>query len=197
MCDGIVIDAHVMRNFNSELIDKNGTIYSLVFWITNNCGIAICDSILTHWEQHCGSRAKSPLFWEWYFDELYNKRNIHFIKVTRLEGTVWMNFRRKFNIPHDLFIRAIIECANSTSEPRYILTEDMYLYDAIAKSSDTHNQENIRENRYGPICRYLESTYHIIAGTPKHCEDYFMIAQEICQNKSSNHGDSCPRVSMN
>ena len=197
MCDGIVIDGHVVKNLRSGLIYKNGLIYSIVSWITANCGIAISEYIVTHWEQHCGSRAKDTLFWEWYFDELYNKRTIHFINVTRLDGREWRNIQAKFNIPDDPFIRAAIECANSTNEPRYILAEDMYLYDAEAKSSTSDSQEDIRENRNGPICDHLERAYRIIVGTPRHCKVYFQVDQGACLNSSFNNGVSCPRVPVN
>ena len=195
MCDGIVIDGHVIKDLASQLVSRNGVIYSLVSWITSNCGIAMSDYIKVHWEQHCGSRAKNTHFWEWYFDELHNKHTIHFVEVTRLDGRLWMNIRVRFSMPDDPFIRAVIECANSTNEPRYILAQDMYLYDAVAKDSDPSNQENIRENRNGPICKYLESAYHIIVGTPNHCKDYFAVDQGVCPNKSSNHITNCPRVS--
>jgi len=195
MCDGIVIDGHVIRNLKSELIVKSGMVYSLVSWITSNCGIAVNDYIVTHWEQHCGSRARNLLFWEWYFDELYNKRTIHFIRVKRLNGRSWRKFQAKFKIPVDPFIRTAIECADSTSEPRYILAEDMYLYDAEAKARDPNTQENIRENRAGPICKYLEKTLNIIVGTPKHCKEYFEIDKGICSCNSLNN-INCPRVSM-
>lgn len=194
MCDGIVIDGHIIRDFGSELVDRNGTIYTLVSWITTNCGIAISDYIVVHWEQQCGSRAKNPLFWEWYFDELHNKRTIHFIEVKRFDGKSWNSFQKTYRIPPDPFIRAAIECATSTCAPRYIVAEDMYFYDAVSKGGTSDNQKKIREDRTGPICKYLETTCHVTVGTPKHCKDYFEINHGACQSIPLSGNMTCPRV---
>lgn len=194
MCDGIVIDGHIMRAFKGELVQKNGTIYSLVFWITSNCGIAITNYIKTHWEQQCGTRAKNLLFWEWYFDQLHNKHTIHFIKVRRLRGTTWESIRATYRIPQDPFVRSAIECANSTSEPRYILAEDMFFYDPTAKRIDPDTQRSIREDRTGIVSKFLEQHYCIMVGTPNHCRRYFAVDYGACQNKSLNDRNDCPRV---
>ena len=197
MCDGIVIDAHLIKELRSQLIDRNGPIYSLVSWITTNCGIAVSDYIVTHWEQHCGSRAKNLLFWEWYYHELHDKHTIHFIQVTRFSGKTWTVLRAKHGIPPDPFVRADIECANSTSEPRYILADDMLLHDPVAKAKDTDTQRDIRESRTGSLCQRLQHDLSIILGTPNHCKGYFEIDQGACQSKPQNRDVVCPPVCRN
>lgn len=195
MCDGIVIDAHVIRHLTSQLIQGHGIIYSLISWITDNCGIAISDRIKIHWEQHCGAREKNTRFWEWYFDQLHNKRSIHFIPVKRWPGRSWRALRVKYRIPPDLFVRAIIECADSTSEPRYILADDMLLHDPVAKTSDPDTQRDIREKRIGSLCQHLERELSIILGTPTHCKEYFEIEQGACSTHCQNSNIVCPRTS--
>jgi hypothetical protein len=195
MSDGIVIDAHVIKDLTSQLVGRNGVIYSLISWITGNCGIAMSDSIKTHWERHCGSRAKNLLFWEWYFDELNNKHTIHPIPVEHWSGTTWKTLAAKYGIPSDPFVRAYIECADSTSEPRYILSDDMSLHDPVAKTAATDTQQDIREKRTGSLCRHLERNLSIILGTPNHCKEYFEIDQGACHTNSQNCNILCPRTS--
>jgi hypothetical protein len=194
MCHGIVIDAHVIKHLTPELIQRRGALYSLICWITANCGIAISDRIKIHWEQHCGARERNTRFWEWYFDELHNKRSIHFVHVRRWSGNTWKKLAVKYRIPPDLFVRAIIECADSTSEPRYILADDMLLHDPAAKTTDTATQLKIREQRTGSLCQYLERQLSIILGTINHCQRYFEMGKGACQSNAPNRHSPCPRV---
>jgi len=193
MCDGIVIDAHVIKHLTPELIHGHGAIYSLISWITSNCGIATSDLIKTHWEQHCGSRERNTHFWEWYWDELHNKRTIHPIPIKRFSGKDWRTLAARYRIPHDIFVRAVIECANSTSEPRYILADDMLLHDPVAKTADPKTQLKIKEGRTGALCQHLERQFLIILGTPNHCKKHFQIAQGVCRTHSQNPSTPCPR----
>lgn len=194
MCDGIVIDGHVMRGFSKEYSEKTGNLYSLVSWIIANCGIAISDLIRTHWESNCGSSAKNPAFWEWYFTELHVNRTIHFIPITRFPGNRWRVLVARYRIPRDPFLRAIIECADSTSEPRYILADDILLHDPVAKTTDTATQLKIKEERTGSLCQYLERDLSIILGTINHCKEYFEMDQGACQTNSPDRDTPCPRV---
>ena len=195
MCDGIVIDAHIIKHLTPELIHGHGAIYSLISWITSNCGIAISESIKTHWEKHCGSRERNTYFWEWYFDELHRKRTIHPITVKRFSGKYWRTIVARYRIPSDTFIRADIECANSTSEPRYILADDILLHDPVAKTTDSATQSKIKEERIGALCQYLERALSIILGTTNHCKKYFEMDQGPCQTNSADRDTTCPRVS--
>jgi len=194
MCDGIVIDAHVIKHLTPELIRGHGAIYSLISWITSNCGIAISERIKIHWEKHCGTRERNTRFWEWYWDELYNKRTIHPIPVKRFSGKDWRTLLARYRIPPDIFLRAVIECANSTSEPRYILADDILLHDPVAKTTDSATQLRIKEERTGSLCRYLERELFIILGTTNHCKEYFEMNQGTCQTNSPDCDTPCPRV---
>jgi len=195
MCHGIVIDAHVIKGLTPELLNKTGPTYSLISWITSNCGIAISPTITTHWEEHCGSREKNTYFWEWYFDELHNKRTIHPIPVERFSGNDWTTLAARFGIPRDTFVRAVIECANSTSEPRYILADDILLHEPAAKAIRSVTQRKIKEQRSGSLCQYLERNLSIILGTPNHCKTHFQIQQGPCQTHSQNPPTPCPLAS--
>jgi hypothetical protein len=187
MCDGIVIDGHVMRDFSPLLSRKQGSIYILISWITQNCGIALSDYIKTHWEQHCGKKERNPIFWEWYVEQLLQRKHINFPKITRLKGNEWQKIRSTFSVPEDPFIRAEIECVNSTSEPRYLLSEDPYIHDPlIKKMNNSEKQQTIKDERQGALCKYLEnSDFGIIVGTCKHCASFFQISQGNCSNISS------------
>lgn len=195
MCNGIVIDAHVIKHLTPELVNKSGAVYSLISWITSNCGIAISDRIRTHWEKHCGSRERNTHFWEWYTTELLTKRTIHPIPVQRFSGNDWTKLMARYRIPDDIFIRAVIECANSTSEPRYILADDILLHDPVAKTTATATQLKTKEERTGSLCQYLERELSIILGIANHCREYFEMDQGTCQANSQNCNVLCPRTS--
>jgi hypothetical protein len=189
---GVVIDGHTIRAFNGELVKRNGIIYSIVSWITTNCGIAITDYIKAHWEQQCGTRAKNPLFWEWYFDQLYNKEAIHFVEVTRLQSNAWRAIRATYGSPNDPFVRSAIECANSTISPRYILAEDMDFHDPKAKRLPTPTQVEIKERGIGRLRLYLRDNLKILVGTLSNCRAHFSIDNGACPNKPTDCSKQCP-----
>ena len=193
MCDGVVIDAHVIKRLTPELVEEDGPTYRLVRWITGSCGIAISEPIKVHWEQHCGSRERNVRFWEWYFDELHNKRAIHPIPVKRWSGEAWRALSARHKIPKDPFVRAVIECADATSEPRYILADDMLFHEPAAKAASTANQQEIRGKRIGSLCQHLEHELSIVVGTPDHCSDYFEVNQGGCPTMTNGHSTACPR----
>jgi len=140
MCDGIVIDGHIMMQIRDELVLKSGKLFDLISWILNNCGIAITPYIKTHWQSLCG---RDQYFGEWYTNEYHVKRAIHDIPDPHLKHSTWQYIRKSFSLPDDPFVRSCIQCANTTSEPRYILAEDMFFYEPKAKRSA---KKNTRKN---------------------------------------------------
>jgi hypothetical protein len=193
MCDGIVIDAHMMRVIRDELVQDSGCLYSLICWITENCGIAITPQIEAHWKTKCSD--KNPFFWDWYTKQLLNK-SIRYITPKTLNQHVLKKIRDKYGLPKDPFVIGYMECACATSEPRYILAEEMDFHDPKAKSLPTKTQLKIRESRSGRLCRYLEKQLGIRVGTPTDAESHFAIGQGPCANRATVSQTHCPKVSI-
>lgn len=189
MCDGIVVDGHIMSEARDELVLKSGILYDIVTWIINNCGIAMTPYIKTHWQSLCG---RDQYFWEWYTNQVYTK-HIHPIPDDHLEHKKWQYIRKSFSLPSDPFIRAYIDCAYNTSEPRYILAEDIFFYEPKAKRSTTRTQEIIKLKRSGTLCRHLQKELSIRVETPTDCESHFSTNIPACQN-NTHSGTRCSLV---
>jgi hypothetical protein len=192
MCDGIVIDAHIIRSARDEIVLSSGPLYELICWITQNCGIAITQYIEKHWKNHCGDRTPS-IFWEWYTDQA-KIGSIKIIKPKQLDINILNKIRKKYGLPKDPFVIAYIECADATSEPRYILSEDMDLHAPKAKSVSPKTQASIREGRTGPLCCYLERRLCVRVGTVADCKSHFSTDQGQCHRGVTTVQGKCPHM---
>jgi len=191
MCDGIVVDAHMIRKIRDELVRSSGPLYELICWVIINCGIAVTPQIEAHWKTKCSDR--DPFFWEWYTQQVLNK-SVHDITLQRLEVHITRRIHRDYGLPKDPFVIGYIECANSTSEPRYIFAEDMYFHDPKAKGLPTKTQVTIRETRSGTLCRYLERQLRIRVGTATDVNSHFSIGQGPCPNRRTISQSQCPNL---
>ena len=131
---------------------------------------------------------------------IITNRTIHYIgDLNRVEGDKWHNTEKEYRMPRDCFIRYTIECANSTSEPRYILAEDIFYYDPRAKKNMNSNKKResikktIIEERGGALCQYIEDEFKIVIETPSHCKEYFEMEKGSCPVKIQDNG-SCYKV---
>ncbi len=194
MCDGIIIDGHVIKQFKNELVEEKGCIFDIINFIVAKCGIAINQVIENHWETHCGKKERALEFWEWYTTNCLQNR-IHFIESKKINGKLWASIQAKFSIPTDPFVRAAIECANTTVIPRYIIAEDLYFYDPKAKRLDNTNQRKIIEKRNGCVCKYLEKYMQITVSTPEYCKGLLFSQKQGCNTQSittDNNIQKCP-----
>jgi len=188
MCDGIVIDAHLLPLFRKEFAQGNGPLLDLFVWLLVNCGVAHTALIEQHWSTKI--RATDELFWNWYREQIENK-SIRDVPLTKLPGQVKKKLRSEYKLPKDMFVVGYLECAFSTLAPRYILSEDMYLHEPQARSLDTGTQTGIRESRRGKVCKYLEDELGILVGTVSHCREHFPLYQTSCSQKALDGKASC------
>jgi len=191
MCDGVVIEGHIVERMRDELVRESGTVYDLVNWMTHNCGIAMTPKVEVHWRMHCSDR--DQFFWSWYTEQV-EKRSIRPISPRRLDNKVSRKIHNDFGLPRNTLVRRYIECANGTNDPRYILAEEMDLHAPQAKRLPTRTQVQIREMRSGILCRYLERALRIRVGSLSDCIVYFSTDSGNCASSTSSNGKSCPRL---
>lgn len=171
-CDGVVVDAHVMRDARDQLALKSGDLYDVVSWVIDHCGIAITPRIKEHWERHCGT---DQFFWEWYTDQ-FVRHAIRFVPVSGLPPKEWKSIVGKFRMPADPYVKEYVACAHFVNAPKYILSEDPLLHDPAVGSAGPGRRAKILSTRTGRFCVYLERQLGIRVGIPadygnisKHC----------------------------
>jgi len=181
MCDGIVIDAHMIPAIRDELVRHSGSLYELICWVIENCGIARTPQIENHWRSKFSAN-RDHVFWKWYMNQVLNKA-IHNIPPKNLSSSVKKKIRDDYGLS-DPTVMEYIKCAYATNEPRYILAEDMYFYDPRERRAASATQIEIKESRQGRLCKYLEEQLHIRVGTPADCKSHFSIDQSPCSDKN-------------
>lgn len=191
MCDGVVIDAHMVQLIRDELVRGRGCLYSLICWVVENCGIARTPLIEAHWKTKCSD--SDVFFWEWYTQQVLNK-SVHDITTKKLNQHVLKKIRNEYGLPKNPFVIGYIECACATSEPRYILAKEMDFHDPKAKSLPTKTQLQIQESRSGRLCRYLERKLRVRVGTPTDAESHFVVNHGPCSNKATTSQSHCPKI---
>lgn len=180
-----------MKKVRDEIVREEGTLYELICWITNNCGIATSDLLETHWRNKFKD---GDFFWTWYGSQIINKA-VHPIKrVTDLDPSIKRKIRVDFKLPDDTFVMGCIKCAHTTQAPKYILADDIYFYEPSAKGTTVSNQQRIMENRTGQLCRYLERAIHIRVGTAGDCASHFSMATGNCSAKPITSVNQCPHI---
>jgi hypothetical protein len=188
MCEGVVIDAHLLLPFRKEYAQGNGPLLELFVWLLANCRVARTALIEQHWTTKI--KATDELFWNWYREQI-EKKAIRDVPLDRLPKEVKRKLRSEYKLPKDMFVLGYLECAFSTTAPRYILSEDMYLHEPQARSLDTGTQADIREARRGKVCKYLEDELGITVGTVTHCRGHFPVQQSSCPQKTTDGRPSC------
>jgi hypothetical protein len=191
MCNGVVIDAHMMPAIRDELVRGSGQLCNLINWFLQNCGIARTSQIEIHWRTKISD--KDPFFWHWYAQQILN-RSIHDIKPKNLGRDVKKRLRIKYGLPKDPYLTAYLECAYATNEPRYILAEDMDFHDPKARNQATKTQIMIRESRTGALCQYLETQLKIRVGTTQDCRLHFSSFQGSCPSRGNTNRVQCSKV---
>jgi len=191
MCDGIVIDAHMIPAIRYDLVQESGLLYELIQWLIQNCGIATTPQIEAHWKTKCSDN--DPFFWTWYTERILD-RSIRINEPNGLENEKIKKIHNEYGLPRDPFVIACISCAHATNSPRYILAEDMDFHDPKSKRLETRTQNKIRENRNGRLCRYLEKELNIRVGTKSDARSHFSIDIGACPNNVINSRNICPKL---
>jgi hypothetical protein len=189
---GIVIDAHLMSGMRDELARSSGQLFGLINWFLQNCGIAMTPIIEAHWKSKI--RDTDPVFWSWYYTQIEGK-TIRSVEPKDLGTNVKKKLRVEYCVPKDPYVKGYLECAHATNGPRYIITEDIYLYDPKAGSKATKTQAKIKQNRDGVLCRYLETQLKIRIGPIADCISHFCVHEAVCSNKVAENNCQCHKVS--
>lgn len=187
MCNGIIIDAHLIPKIRCDLTNGSGTLYDILYWIVNNCGIAMTQYIENHWYTKCKD---GDVFWEWYRAQLEEGKNkVHYHRQLKtLDNRAAKSIRNHYGL-NNSHIKACIVCANTTNEPRYILTEHIFFYNPKLKNAPPKTKDKIMEGRSGRLCRYLQRNLNIRVGTRTDCIKHFSINHSHCSN-----GQPCPHL---
>jgi hypothetical protein len=194
MCEGIVIEGHLLREMSPQVALMNGPLYDLLEWAVANCGIAMTDYIENHWETHCSpNKQANEAFWAWVTDQLKVNAMRH-VDGAGVSAGDWRRIRVGFHAPSDPYVRAYIECAASVQAPRYLLAEDMDLHEPRARSLPTATQVQIRERRRGTLCQHLERALRVRVGTRADCSLWFEVDSGLCAHKASGNTAPCPRL---
>lgn len=188
MCDGIIIEGHILLEIRHDLANESGILYEILCWVSNNCGIAMTPHIEADWQNRL---KEGDVFLEWYREQIESKR-VHIIPLKSLNSHIVSKIHNYYRLPRQTFILHYIRCAHSTDEPKYILANEMDLHQPTAKSLAPKTQNDIRNNRSGLLCRFLQEKLHIRVGNPDDFKRHFSIDCDICTDKVS--GNPCSFV---
>lgn len=164
MCDGVVIDTNVIVEYRKEYFYEEGEILNLVENIMNSCGIVITNKIESEWEKTCFDQ----LFREWFTVNVMNEK-IQYVNP-HIDQEIMKKIHNKYGLPKKGCDGELIKAANVTML-KYILTNDMDLFDPKKKKAMRKEKERIMRNRNGNLCKYLKKNLGIIVGSPEHCNN--------------------------
>ena len=162
MGDGVVVDANIISIYYQEYIEETGEIYNLIGKILNNFGIAITELLEKEWYNTCGSQ----LFNVWFTDNLRDGY-IQYVDPS-IDRQILKKIHIKFGLPKDGQDKELIKAANVTTY-KYILTNDIDLFDPRKKTAPLKEKERIKKGRKGRLCQFLRKELKITVGLPEHC----------------------------
>lgn len=172
MGDGIVIDANIMSQFEREYFhERNGSVGELIIDILEKCRIASSEIIEKEWLNTCGS-----LDFRTWVEGLHATGRIDFIQLIKLPRGCKKKINNTYGLPRNHRDNELIKVAYST-EMKYILTEDMHLYEPKAKTWASSKKMRIMEGRTGQLNRYLSRELGIIVGMCCHCREDIICLQ--------------------
>ena len=171
MSDGVVIDANIIPEFYTNYKVKNGLVYHVIIWLSNNVGIAINDQIAAEWKEVCSA----DLFLAWYTDQL-KLGNIRNVECTNISRAIIKKMITTYGFPARSLDIHYIRCAYSTKSVKYIMTYNYDFYDPKCQRSTIHAKNKARECRDGRFCRFLLRQLGIRVGMPLHCKADFGIS---------------------
>jgi len=162
MGDGVVVDANIISSYLQEYGEETGDIYGLIEKILKNCGIAITDLVEHEWRSTSGSQ----LFEEWFISNLLDNY-IQYVKP-HIDRQILKKVHNDFGLPKKGGDKDLLKAANVTTY-RYILTNDIDLFDPKKKSAPRKEKERITKGRRGRLYQFLRKELKITVGLPEHC----------------------------
>lgn len=168
MSDGVVIDANIIPEFYRNYKLRNGLVYRLIIWLSNNVGIAINNQIAAEWKRLCSA----DLFLQWYTDEL-KLGNIRNVECANIPRAIIKKMITTYGFPARSLDIHYIRCAYSTESTKYIMTYDHDFYDPKCQRSTVQAKIRARECRDGVFCKFLLRQLGVNVGMPLHCKADF------------------------
>ena len=162
MGDGVVVDTNIISNYYQEYIEETGDIYGLIEKLLKNCGIAITELLENEWHNTCGSQ----LFDVWFTDNLRDGY-IQYVNPY-INRQILKKIHNDFGLPKEGRDKELIKAANVTTY-KYILTNDIDLFDPKKKTAPRKEKERIKKGRKGRLCQFLRKELEITVGLPEHC----------------------------
>jgi len=162
MSDGVVVDTHLMTEFYQGLRGQNNYIYETINAICRGPGLAASEKLFAEWRNTCGTY----VFLQWIADQLKNGI-IRKVENPYLPRAIIKKLINNFGLPRGMDLE-IVKCANST-QIKYIMSDDMHLYDPKSKNASTKEKERARDQRKGKLCCFLRNHLGITLGTCAHC----------------------------
>lgn len=167
MPDGVAVDACVVREYDIEVRqNRQGPATMLIDRIRAGVGFALDEGrkIEHEWLSTC----QGPFLREWFVAQLQNGR------IRTVRPSVPAQHKKKIvlglGFPATGYDLVYVGVANSTTT-KYIVSIDMHFFDPKVKASDEAAKNRARDDRCGPVCRYLRTRMGIRVGTILHALD--------------------------
>lgn len=161
MTDGVAIDANIMAMILPEIVNSHGINYNIVIKIIEKYGIASTKKVDQEWENVCGCD-----FFNGWLAQLHEKGAITYVNAD-LNPHARKTICNKYGCSDNRDIE-YIKIANVT-DTKYIVSNDIHLYEPSAKRFDSKAQERIKLSRSGNLCKYLKKELKIRVGLLQHC----------------------------
>ena len=142
MVDGVVVDTNIIENFYKEYVLEEGDILILINNILENCGIAITELIEAEWSRRCNDQ----LFSVWFTDNLRDG-NIRYV-MPEIDRHILKRIHNEFGLPRRGVDKELIKASNVTII-KYILTNDIDLFDPKKKKAQKKEKERIKDHLTG------------------------------------------------
>jgi hypothetical protein len=164
MADGVTVDACIVRQYDKDVrTNVRGPATDLIERITAGLGFAVDEGrkIEHEWLTTC----QGPFLKEWFIAQLSLGR------IRTVIPAVDAQHKKKivleFGFPRRGYDLVYIGVANVTTT-KYVVTGDMDFYDPTLKAADDKAKVKAREDRCGPVCKYLKTQMGIRVGTVLH-----------------------------
>ena len=163
MEDGVVIDTNIMSKFNKEyFFETPNDLSKLIIDVMNKYHLAINKLLENEWKSTCGSQP----FQYWLTDNIIANK-IEFVN-SNIDKNIMKKIYDKYGLPKNSGDKELIKIANATII-KYILTEDIDLFDPKEKNANHRRKEKIKQQRIGKLNIFLKKKLNITVGLCCHC----------------------------
>jgi len=165
MPDGVVIDTNIMSKFNKEgFFNTPGELCKLIDDILNSYHIALSELLYYEWKATCNSQP-----FKYWLDNNMLSQKIESVNPS-IDENIMKKIHNVFGLPRKGKDKELIKIANVTLI-KYILTEDIDLFDPKEKLSSAKRKEEIKSKRIGQLNKYLKKELNITVGLYSHCRN--------------------------